>query len=96
MIFARTVSHHGAAMQLNEMSHDCEPESETAVSPRRRSVSLPETIEDVRQKVGLDPDARVVHCDLNMRINALQRDLDRPALARKLHAIRQQVPHDLL
>src|SRR5689334_9159471 len=78
------------------MSHDCEAEPEAAVSPRCRAVSLPKTIEHVRQKVGLDPDTRVVHDDLNVRIDTLQRDLDHAALPRKLHAVRQQVPNDLL
>src|SRR6185503_14851746 len=96
LVVTGAVSQYSAAMQFDEMSHDREPQSEAAISSRRRSVSLPETIEHVWQEVRIDPDTRVVHNDLDMRIDALQRHLDEAALARKLHAIRQKVPDDLL
>ena len=76
--------------------YDCEPETQATVVSRRRTIRLPKAIEDVRQKVGIDPDAGVFHNYLDVRIDALQRDLDQPTLARKLHAVRQQVPNHLL
>src|SRR4029079_2180691 len=61
-----------------------------------RSIRLPETIEHVRQKVRPDAHTAIAHHDLDVRIDPLQPDLDHPALVRKLHAVRQEVPNHLL
>src|SRR5262245_57250349 len=96
LIVAATLGPCSATVQLNQVADDRETESETTVVPGCLAILLAETIEDVRQKIALDTHAGVVHDDLNVRIDPLQRNLDQPALASELHAIRKQVPNDLL
>src|SRR5215813_9273921 len=78
------------------MANDRETESESAIISGGRTVRLAEAIEDVWQKILLDAHTGVIHDDLYVRIDSLQGDLDQPALASKLHAIREQVPNNLL
>src|SRR5215510_2720184 len=78
------------------MAYDRETETESTVISGGRTVRLAEAIEDVWQKILLDAHAGVIHDDLYVRIDSLQGDLDQPALASKLHAIREQVPNNLL
>ena len=86
-----------AAVQLDEVPHDREPEAEPAVHARGRAVGLPEALEDVRQELGRDALAGVARptistCEFTRR----ERDLHAAALRRELDRVRQQVPDDLL
>ena len=53
-----------AVMQLNQMPHDGQPQSQSALRPRRRAIGLTETIENIRQEVRTDADARISYLDL--------------------------------
>ena len=66
------------------MSRNRKPESEPSMLARRRAVSLPKSIEDVRQKLRVDADAGVRNDDLDLRLSALQLDLDQAAVTRAL------------
>src|SRR5262249_60075331 len=55
-----------AAMQLDEMTDDRETETEAALRPGRRRVGLPEALEDVRQKGGIDATTTVHDLDLGL------------------------------
>jgi len=84
-------------VELHEMSHDCEAETQAAPrGPGWRRHRLPEGFEDVRQKVGANtlpgvgnPYYRVGHCSINP-----QRDAS--LLWRELYSVRQEVVDDLL
>src|SRR5215217_5252511 len=78
------------------MTHDREPESETAVRASSRSIGLPEPLKDVRQKVSRDAWSCVAHLDLHVRLVLTDSNTNRSADWSKLRSIRQQVPHDLL
>src|SRR5688500_10054926 len=61
-----------------------------------RRIDLPETLEYVRQVLGIDTHACVLHFQLHMPIKPLQRNLDFASTRRKLDRVRKQVGHDLL
>jgi hypothetical protein len=85
-----------STVHLHEMAHDRESESEPAMRARTRGIPLPECIEDVRQKGGIDAAARVADAELVEERMPLERDRDRAFGRREFDGIRQQVPHDLL
>src|SRR5262245_2034692 len=93
--FTVTAREDRAAMQFDEVSHDGQPQAQTAVLPRRSAVGLPEPLEDVRQKIGGDAHARVTDDNLDAGIDALDPHLDAAMLRRELRGVRQKVPHDL-
>ena len=86
----------GAAVQLDQMSHDREPEAEAAMTPRRGRVGLPEALEHVGQQ--LRTDAPAVVADLDRDEPALAHDvhLDPAARFSELDRVGDQVPHHLL
>src|SRR6266542_6408183 len=85
-----------SAVQLHQMAHDRQPQTETAVRPRRASLELAETVEDKGEKLRLDPLAGVAHSDRNMRSLAFEADRDLPSCGRELDGIGHEVPDDLL
>ena len=87
---------HPSAVQLRERTHNREPEPEPAVLPRRRAVGLPETVEDVRQKLGRDAYPRIRHLYQRLAAFGPHARRDAPALRRELDGVRQEVPDDLL
>jgi hypothetical protein len=48
-------------MQLDQMLHDRQPQSEAAEHARRRGVVLPETLEHMWQELGTDAEPGVVY-----------------------------------
>ena len=66
---ARAADFDVASMQPNQIVNDRQTEPETTVSTRRRAVSLPEPIEHVRQKGGIDADAGVRDLDPNALVD---------------------------
>ena len=78
------------------MFHDRQPESESAVLPRRRPVGLAERLEDVREEFARDSAARVGDRDLDTRRRATHTHVNRAVVRRELDGVGQQVPHDLL
>src|SRR2546426_646282 len=81
-----------AAVELDQVLHERQPEAEAAVGPRGGAVLLPETVEDERENVGADAPARVAHHDLDVRADALEVDLHPPSLRGELHRVHQQIP----
>src|SRR5205085_7131344 len=85
-----------AAVQFNQVPHDREAETESAVCARRRAVSLAEAFEHVRQKLWRDPRASIADADL--RVRAVLRDVDtnHAAIRGELRSCGEQVPNYLL
>jgi hypothetical protein len=54
-------------VELDELLDDRQPEAETAVAARRRSVGLPKTFEDVGQECTIDSFAVVRDGDFQLR-----------------------------
>ena len=56
-----------AAMQLDKLLNDRQPQAQAAVLSPNRRVGLAETVEDIRQKVIGNARAVIAHDDLDMR-----------------------------
>ena len=80
LALAGALGPHGAPVHLDQLLDDRQAQSQAAVPPRGRAVGLAEPVEDVRQELGLDPDARVGDADLDVRVDPLEQDLDPAAL----------------
>src|SRR5690606_8144753 len=78
------------------MLHDRQPEPEPAESSSDRGVALLEPIEDVRQQLRPDADARVLDRDLGFGAEVPHADADRAALRGELDRVPEQIPEDLL
>ena len=78
------------------MAHDREAEAEPGLGARGRRVSLTEAVEDVRDELGVHAFAGVGDVDLDVRVDAGERQVDAPAFGRELHRVGEQVPHHLL
>jgi hypothetical protein len=85
-----------AAVQLDEVTDQRQPEAEAAVGAGARAVGLPERLEHVGEDAGGDPLAGVGHLDLGGAVHRPQRHLHAAAGRRELHRVHQQVPHHLL
>src|SRR5207249_11402196 len=85
-----------AAVQLDDVVDDREPETQAAVRARVRAVGLPEGLEDVRQELGRDPLALVADGDDRLPVAAGEPQDDAAAPGGELDRVREEVPHDLL
>src|SRR6266481_4655005 len=63
---------HGAAVHFDQVTHDGQPEPQTAVLTRVRTVCLPELVEHVGQEFRMDSSTVVGNCDLKAALNRLQ------------------------
>src|SRR5438876_1196543 len=79
-----------AAEPGDELLHDVEPEAHAAVAARRRAVHLAEHVEDDRQVLGADADARVAHLD-HHRLVMQQHAYQHLPLAGELEGVAHQV-----
>ena len=85
-----------AAVQPHQIVHDRQAEPEAAVATRRRAVGLPEAVEHVRQKGGIDADAGIRDLDPDAPVDLRRADRDAAAVRRELDRVRQQIPQHLL
>src|SRR3954453_11118702 len=96
LIAARTVGGHPASVQVDQVTHDRETQTEAALRARGAAVSLPEAIEHVREKRGIDPDAGIGDGDLYAFVLLIHGDVDSSAARGELHGVRREIPDDLL
>src|SRR2546423_8446214 len=80
-------------MQLDEMPHDGETQADTRLT--RTSCRLPESLEDVRQELGLDARSGVAHFHAEAMLYGVQHDRHVPARRREFNRVREEVPDDL-
>src|SRR5690606_22495275 len=87
---------HVAAVQLDDVPDEREPETEATDPSRGRAVRLLEAIEHVREKARIDAGAGIGHAEDDVR--PLLPDLDPNATVRpgEFHRVREQVPDHLL
>ena len=83
-------------MQFHEMFHDGEAEAEASRLSRRRSIFLPESLENVPHKFRRDALARVGDGDGRLGARAGRADDDLSARGCEFHGVAQQIPNDLL
>lgn len=74
-----------ATVQLNQMTHNCESETEPAFRPRFDPI-LPEAFKYMWQKRGLDAAARVAHGEFDLGTNSAGSDSDMSTIRRELLA----------
>ena len=88
---------HGAAVHLDEVADQGQPQAQAAVGARRRAVRLAEPVEHVGQELRRDPDAGVRRpAGRPDRPPRTEAHVDAPGRGRELDRVRHHVPHDLL
>ncbi len=83
-------------MQLNQLTNDRQPETESGVTSRRRAIGLAEALEQVWQKVRADALAGIDDPDLHAVVRGFDEDPNTSAFRRELDRIREQIPDHLL
>src|SRR6266576_458379 len=83
-------------MHLRKRMRDGQPETEPPVQPRSRTICLAKSIEHMRQKIRIYPDAFVFNHEARLKSFALRGYVDLPARLRKLYSVRNKVPGNLL
>jgi hypothetical protein len=85
-----------AAVHVDELARDREPEAEPALAPRRRAVGLAEPVEHARKKRGGDSLAGVRDLDAHARARATDAERHAAPGGSELHGVAEQVPEHLL
>ena len=83
-------------MHFNHVSYDGQPQAETAIPASRTTIGLPESVENVRQELRFDANARIVNGYLDLFSVADQSCFDAPFRVRELDCIGEKVPDYLL
>ena len=91
---ARRFQH--ASVQLADLFGDGETEAQAPVLACRRLIGLAKPLEDMRQKFGRNPDARIGDDDRAVAVVCAQLDAHRAAGLGEFHRVGQQIPDDLL
>ena len=73
---ALALDRHGAAVQVDEMADDREPQAQASLRACRGTIRLPEALEHVRQERGIDPGAGVGDDDLHRAAGLLELEAD--------------------
>jgi hypothetical protein len=94
--FSRARCGNRAAVHLDHVTDDSQTEAQSAVLACRRTVSLPESIEDIRDELRLNAHAGIRDGNFDVAFGPAQPGFDAPSLARELHCVGQQVPDHLL
>src|SRR5919107_353824 len=81
---SRALRRHGAAMHLDDVSHDCEAETQATMHPCSGAVSLPEPIENMTEELRLDALPAVCHADSHSALLHLDSNVNTAARRRKL------------
>ena len=95
-MLAGALRRHRSAMELDEMAHDPQPESQPPELPPRPAVSLAEAFEQMRSDFRLESNSRIADGQAYLLIVARKRDTNLAARRRELDRVRQQVPNHLL
>src|SRR5205085_1134601 len=86
-----------AAVELDDVLHDGQAESEAAVRARRAAVALTEALEDQRKELAADALAGVGDGDAHgVALRLIGANGDRAARRRELHRVGKKVPDYLL
>src|SRR3954471_22271017 len=96
LIAPGTVGGHPASVQVDQVTHDRETQTEAALRARSAAFSLPEAIEHVREKRGIDPDSRIGDGDLHAFVLLIHGDVDSSAARGELYGGAAEIPNSLL
>ena len=96
--FTVAESLHRAAMRLHEALDDRQSEAEARVHACRRRVGLAKRVEHRRQELLRDTRTGVRHVQFHCVSpgRSLEAHVNRPALRRELHRVREKIPNHLL
>src|SRR5579871_5494318 len=84
-VLATTVDRDRATMHLHQLPHNRQTQAESTSAPRGRTIRLPETLEDIRQKLWRDADARVGYAELDFFADSQQSQRDLSSRRGKFH-----------
>ena len=82
-------------MEFNQVLYDRKPQPQSAMASRSRAVSLPESLEDVRQDVGRDALAGVGNRQYHVAAVSAERERDMSSGRRELQSVRHEIVDDL-
>src|SRR5258705_12958995 len=82
--------------KLDEMLDDKKAKSQTAMHSRRRTISLPEAIENVWQEFRTDADAGITYRNSYVLSSLGGLNTNVATLGRKLDGVAQKIPENLL
>src|SRR6188474_1190622 len=83
-------------MELDNLSHEREAESQSAVAAARRGVRLAEAVEQVWKEFATDPLASVPHNQLDRRTHLRKLHVDPAARLGEFDRVRHEIPNGLL
>ena len=86
LTFTSTLGAHRPAVQLDEIAHQRQTETEPTMSSGARGIGLPEALEDVRKKRRTDPVSRILHHQPCERARHAELDVDRATGSENLTA----------
>src|SRR6186997_2692514 len=84
---SRAERFNAATVQFHNPSRDGESEPEASVGARGRAVPLTKPLEQMRHKFFPNADAGVADREFDVRVDALQTQLDTPAPRRELDGV---------
>src|SRR5262249_12081981 len=87
LVFPRARCLNRAAVHLDHITDDGQTEAQAAILACRCAVRLPESIEDIRQKMRINSHSRIGDGNLDLIVGPAQPRLDTPALIRELDCI---------
>src|SRR5437870_4447990 len=93
---ASAAGRHRPAMKLDETTNNREPDPQSSERTVRRTLSLPEHLEDVWKERGADAAPRVGHGENDIRALTVHVGANLTAGWRVLHGVVQQIPDHLL
>src|SRR5262245_32251740 len=89
LAFAATLDDHVSAVQLDDVSYDRQPDSQAAMRSHVCAVCLAESLEHMRQELGIYAFAVVTDHDPRLRPDALRGNADHTTTRRELDRVRQ-------
>ena len=83
-------------MELDDVAHDRQAETKTAVCMCQGSVRLPERVKEFRQMFRADTDPGIAECNVNLRSSLFDSDAHASTGRREFERVDQEVAKGLL
>ena len=78
-------------MKLDQLTNNSQTETQSPVQACRRSIGLPEVLEDMRQKFRANALTRVFYANLQVFVSALHPYFNVSTGGRELNGVRKQI-----
>ena len=83
-------------MKFYEVANDSQSQTKSAIVSSRRTIGLPKTIKDPRQKLWTDSFTSVANCQPGVTTYPLQTHINTTAFGSEFDRIGQQIPNYLV